>query len=162
MKKDANAEPCCPKIDPAVWDGKTHIWKDKLFLRDEVRQVFHTPLNLPKVVERMWDKIQKADAAVPMDEFLMLSWDPSPWKSELYINVAKEVPGAETVKLSGTFISKPFDGPFRQIPLWLAEMEKFVGSQGKKVLKHFVYCTTCPRCAKIYGHNYVIVFSQIE
>ena len=57
-----NSTECCPKFDPAPWNEKTHIWKDKRFIQDEVCQIFHMPMNMGKVVTRMFSKIQAADA----------------------------------------------------------------------------------------------------
>jgi hypothetical protein len=32
---------CCPKFNPRLFDRKTFVWKNKLFLRDDVIQLFH-------------------------------------------------------------------------------------------------------------------------
>jgi hypothetical protein len=119
------------------------------------------PGMIGKMIERQWKKAEDAGAAPDLKDFLWLAYDPSPWKSEHFIHVTKEVPGAENVKLSGTFLTKVFDGPFNQVPKWIKEMEIFVKSQGKEVKKHYFYFTTCPRCAKKYGHNYVVAFSEV-
>jgi hypothetical protein len=94
--------------------------------------------------------------------FLLLAYDPSPWKSEFYLAVTQEVPEAENVRLTGKFISKVFDGPFQEVPKWMKEMDEAMAADGEKVLKYYFYYTTCPRCAKIYGHNYVVAFGQVE
>ncbi|MGI5826305.1 MAG: hydrolase [Patescibacteria group bacterium] len=109
----------------------------------------------------MWKKIQEAKAEVETKDFLMLAYDPSPWKSEIYMTVAKEVPGTKNVKLSGTFLSKVFDGPYNAVPKFIKEMDKFVETQGKKVKKYYFYYTYCPKCAKKYGHNYVVAFAAV-
>jgi hypothetical protein len=75
--------------------------------------------------------------------------------------VLKEVPGIENIRLSGTFISKVFDGPYNAVPKWIKVMETFMAAQDKPVLKHYFYYTTCPKCAKLHGHNYVVAFAQI-
>jgi hypothetical protein len=164
--KNENTEttPCCPKFDTDQWDEKTHHWMDKLFIKDTVRQFFHMPLpsSMKKTICRMWNKAQDAKAEPDIKDFLLLAYDPSPWKSELYMTVTKEIPGAENVKLSGTFLSKVFDGPYNAVPKWIKEMENFVTSKGKKTKKYFFYFTTCPKCAKIYGHNYAVAFAQVE
>ena len=92
----------------------------------------------------------------------MLFYDPHAFKSEIYFSVNGEVPGAENVGISGTFVSRVFDGPYNAVPKWVKEMEKFVSSKGKKTKKYFFYFTTCPKCAKIYGHNYTVAFAQVE
>jgi len=117
---------------------------------------------MKKTIGGMWQKAQDATAAPEIKNFLLLATDPSPWKSELYMTVTKEIPGAENVKFSGTYLSKVFDGPYNAVPKWIKEMEKFVSSKGKKIKKHFIYFTTCPKCAKIYGHNYAVAFTEVE
>jgi hypothetical protein len=91
----------------------------------------------------------------------MLAYDPSPWKSELYINTTKEVPDANNVRISGTFVSKVFDGPFNNIPQYMKGMNEYLDKIGKKPLKYYFYYTTCPKCAKKYGHNYIVIFAQV-
>ena len=33
-------EECCPRFDPAPWDGKVLEWENKRFVRDRVRTFF--------------------------------------------------------------------------------------------------------------------------
>ena len=155
---------CCPEFDPEPWNEKTHNWKDKPFIKGTVRQIFHRPFpsSIKNTVGQMWQKAQDAKADPDIKDFLLLAYDPSPWKSELYMTVKKEIPRAENVKLSGTFLSKVFDGPYNAVPKWIKEMEKYVSSKGKKTKKYYFYFTTCPKCAKIYGHNYAVAFAQVE
>ena len=155
---------CCPKFDPEPWNEKIHTWKDKTFIKDSVRQIFHKPRpsSIQKSIRRMWQKAQDAKATPEIKDFLLLATDPSPWKSELYMTVTKKVPEAENVKLSGTFLSKVFDGPYHAVPKWIKEMEKYVSLKDKITKKYFIYFTTCPKCAKKYGHNYAVAFAQVE
>lgn len=110
----------------------------------------------------MWNKAQEAKAAPEMNDFLMLAYDPSPWKSEFYLAVTKEVPETENVTFSGTFLSKVFDGSYHSVPQWIKQMDAYVASQAKKTKKYYFYFTTCPKCAKLYQHNYVVAFAEIE
>lgn len=163
-QKNTNNEPCCPKFDTTPWDEKTHQWQDKLFIKATIPQIFHTPLPwvLNQTMAQMWNQAQEANAAPDLKDFLLLAYDPSPWKSELYLSVTKEVPGVENVKLTGTFLSKVFDGPYNAVPKWLKELDTYVMSQGKTSNRYYFYYTTCPKCAKIHGHNYVVAFAQVE
>lgn len=153
---------CCPQFYPSLWDEKTHVWHDKLFLKDTVCQFMHMPLNIKKVIARMWQAVQKAEAAPADADFLLLAYDPSPWKSELHMTITKEIPRGENVRLSGTFLTKVFDGPYNAAPQWIKAMERYVAGQGRKVRKYYFHFTYCPTCAKAYGHNYVIVFAELE
>jgi hypothetical protein len=163
--QNKQSDVCCPEFNPKLWDEKTHYWKGKPFIKDVVPQLFHMPLPgaMNRIITRMWNRIQEAGATpANMDEFLMLAYDPSPWKSEFYLTVTQAVPGAENVTLSGEFISKVFDGPFHAVPQWIKTMDQYVAAQGKTTKKYFFYYTTCPKCAQKYGHNYVVAFAQVE
>ena len=109
----------------------------------------------------MWETAKNAGAAPEIKDFLLLAYDPSPWKSELYMSVTKEVPGANNIKLSGTFATKVFDGPFNHIPKYLKEFEEYLKKINKTAKKYYFYYTTCPKCAKKYGHNYIVAFAEI-
>ena len=162
-KPDGEQTQCCPRFDPEPWNEKEITWKDRLFIKDSMIQFMHMPLPgaFGKTVSRMWKKIKDAGADPDLKDFLMLAYDPSPWKDELYISVTREVPGAENVRLSGTYLTKVFDGPYHAVPRWFAEMDRFVTQKGKKVNKYYVYYTTCPKCAKTYGHNYIVMFAEV-
>jgi predicted nucleic-acid-binding Zn-ribbon protein len=77
------------------------------------------------------------------------------------MTVTKDVLEEKMVKISGTFLSKVFDGPYNAVPKWIKEMDAYVASQKKSVLKYYFYYTTCPKCAKNYGYNYVVAFAQV-
>ena len=81
--------------------------------------------------------------------------------SELDLEVAAEVPNAENVRLSGSYLTKVFEGPFRDTGKWCAAMAEWVESRGKKIQRQLMYYTTCPRCAQHYGKNYVVIFAQV-
>ena len=104
---------CCPRFDPGPWDEKEITWRDKLFVKDRVKSLFHIPLNFGKVMVRNMEMIQKADALTP--EPLMLSDENSLWGADVYIAVNKEIPGGETAKISGTFLTKVFEGPYKNV-----------------------------------------------
>ena len=163
MHQTKEMHECCPVFDPALWDNKTHNWTEKAFIRDYLPQIFHMPFPsmMGKVIGRMWKKAEDANAAPEMKDFLLLAYDPSPWKSELYMNVTKEVPGAENVKLTGTLISKVFDGPYNHVPKYIREMDNYLATLGKTAKKYYFYYTTCPKCARKYGHNYIVAFTEV-
>ena len=158
------SETCCPPFNPEPWQEKTLVWDNKLFIKDSIPEFFHVPWPpmIGKVMERMWKKAETSGATGEAADFLCLAYDPSPWKCEYYLAVSKEVADAENVKISGTFITKVFDGPYSSVPKWIKEMDAYLAKQDKKALKYYFYYTSCPKCAKKYGHNYVVVFAQIS
>jgi hypothetical protein len=157
-----NPTGCCPKFNYKDWDKQKVIFKDKMFVKDANISFFHIPLNLGQVMTRMWKQITDAKAEPKTEDWLMLSYDPSPWKTEQYCTVNKKVPDMENVKLSGTFITRVFEGPYQNAPKWLKETEEYVKKAGHELKKTYFFYTTCPKCAKVYGKNYVVVFGQIN
>ncbi len=150
---------CCPPFDPAAWDGKEIVWREKKFVRDRVRSFLHIPLNFGGVMKRNMRRIEAADAKP--DEPIVLADENSLWGADVYIDVTQEVPGARMATISGTFLSKVFEGPYSQIRHWMKQMHEYVGSQDKEIEKLFFYYTTCPRCAKKYGKNYVVLLARV-
>jgi hypothetical protein len=151
---------CCPPFDPSQWDDKVVTWQDKPFLKARVRSVFHVPLRMSKIVPRAMAQIEGAGANP--SRRLMLADDQSPWHTDLYIEVTSDVPGANMARLSGTFLTRVFDGPYRDTPKWAAEMKLEVKARGGSLERLYFGWTMCPRCARAYGHNYVVVFAQVE
>ena len=150
---------CCPRFNPEPWDGKEVTFKDKLFLKEHMRTFLHIPLGFGKVMVKNMEGIKAANALAP--EPLMLYDDTSLWGANLYIAVSKDVPGAKMERISGTFLSKVFEGPFKDAGKWLKEMNDYVRSKGKEAKKIYFFYTTCPSCAKVYGKNYTVTLAMV-
>jgi hypothetical protein len=150
---------CCPRFSPEPWDEKEVIFKDRLFVKDHVSSFFHIPLNFGKVMVRDMEMIKQAGALVP--EPLMLSDEKSLWGADVYIEVSREVPGARMEKISGTFLTKVFEGAYKNMGKWVSGMEKYVKSKSKKIESMYFFYTTCPKCAKFYGKNYTVILAKV-
>lgn len=155
---------CCPKFDPKPWESREFVWKDKMFIMDSIPQFMHMPIfgGIDKVMTKLWNKAEESKAKPDNKDFLVLAYDPSPWKCEFYMTVTKEVSGIENAKISGTFVTKVFDGPYNDVPKWIKVMDKYLEGKEQKAIKYYFYYTTCPKCAEKYGHNYVVVFAQVK
>jgi len=153
------SDQCCPRFDPAPWDGKEVLWQDKRFVKDRVTSFLHIPLNFGAVMKRNMCRIEAAGAVA--DTIIVLSDENSLWGADVYISVEKEVPGAKMASLSGTFLCKVFEGPYKNMRAWISEMKGYVQSKGREIRKMYFYYTTCPKCAKKYGKNYVVILAQI-
>jgi hypothetical protein len=159
-KLSENSETCCcPRFDPEPWDEKEKTWDGKLFLKDRVRTVFHIPIGFGKVMTKNMSKITGAEAL--SDTPLMLCDEDSMWSKDIYIAVGKDVPDAQMERIYGTFLTKVFEGPYKNCGNWAKEMTEYVKAKGKEIKKMYFSYTTCPACAKYYGKNYVILFAQI-
>jgi len=157
----SNRDPdgCCPRFDPEPWDGKELRWEDRRFVKDRVRSFLHVPLNFGAMMRRNVAAIEAAGAAP--ENMIVLSDENSLWGADVYIEVTKDVPGATMASISGTFLSKVFEGPYRDMGKWIKQMKAFVQSRGKSLRRLYFYYTTCPRCAKKYGKNYVAILAQV-
>jgi len=151
---------CCPRFVPEPWQEKELHWENKLFIKDRVRTLFYMPLNFGGAMVRNMARIEQAGAFTP-EPPVVLSAHTSKWSMDLYIEVAKEIPGAENVRISGSFLSKVFEGPFKNTGQWCKQMAEWVQSKGKKIKRELMYYTTCPKCAKHYGKNYVVILAEV-
>ena len=151
---------CCPPFDPVSWDEKEIIWNNKLFVKDHILSFYHIPLSLNGKVQKNAKLIVKAEADVP--DYLMLFDEKSKWGADIYIEVSKDVARAKMITLSGTFLTKVFEGPYKNIGIWAKDMDDYVKSKDKTLNKLYYFYTTCPQCAKVYGKNYVVLSAQVD
>lgn len=151
---------CCPIFDPDKWDGLELNWNDKKFVKDHITSCFHIPLNFGKVITRNIAEIEKN--AISISDNLVLNDENSNWGSDLYIAVDTELPGGSNVTLSGNYLTKVFEGSYKNTGNWLKEMELFLSSKGHKAEKIYFWYTTCPECAKAYKKNYVVLFAKLS
>ena len=150
---------CCPRFNPEPWQEKEITWQDNLFIKDHVRSFLHIPLGFGKMMVKNVGMIEAADALLP--EPIMLSDENSLWGSDVYIGVSKEVPQAENVRISGTFLTKVFEGPYKNMGKWVKEMKAYVKAKGREMKKLYFFYTTCPKCAKYYGKNYTVILAEV-
>lgn len=151
---------CCEPFNPEPWQEKEITWQDKVFVKDHVTSFFHIPLNFDSKVRKNMGLIEKAGVGVLGQ--IMLTEENSLWGADLYIEATKEVAGAQMTTISGTFLTKVFEGPYRNAGKWVKEMKEYVKSKEKELNKLYFYYTTCPKCAKAYGKNYVVLIAQIN
>lgn len=150
---------CCSKFDPAPWDGKILEWENRKFIKDKVFTIFYMPVNFGAVMKRLTDKAEKAEAK--MFDYLCLSDHTSKWNMDLYLAVNKEIPDAENTTISGKFLSKVYEGNFKDTGIWMKDFANFAKNKKLNIKKVYMWYTTCPKCAKKYGYNYTVIFGQI-
>ena len=156
--KDGKAD-CCPEFSPKKWDEKKVTWKSKLFIKDKVFSFFHIPLNLGSVISKNMKKLKDANAV--SKETMILTDEKSLFYSNIYISAKKAIPGVHDVKVSGTFLTKVFEGPSKNMKKWTKEMEKYVKSKEQELKHMYFHYATCPNCKKKDEKNYVVLFAEI-
>ena len=113
IKEPVEPTGCCPHFDPAPWDEKEIVWNNKLFVTDHILSVYHMPLTLNVKAMKNLKLIVKAQADIP--DYLMLVDEKSKWGADIYIEVSKDVPRAKMISMSGTFLTKVFEGAYKDI-----------------------------------------------
>lgn len=151
---------CCPIFDPVPWDDKVFEWKDKKFIRGKVKTFLYIPLNFGAVITKLSKQV--TDASSTTTDNLCLSDHTSKWNMDIYLAVDKEIPSAENVTLSGKFLSKVYEGDFKETGKWGEDFKKFAITKNLEIKKWYMWYTTCPKCAKVYGKNYVVTIAEVK
>jgi len=111
-------------------------------------------------MKRVMKKVEASN--VKSEDMIVISDQDSLWGSNVFVDVSGDVNDGKMATISGTFSSKVFEGPYKDMGKWIKEMDQYVKSKGKEIEKHYFYYTTCPKCAKKYGKNYVVILSQTQ
>jgi hypothetical protein len=135
-------------------------WDKKTFVKDKVFTFMYMPFGFGRVIKRLNEKVNAANATMP--DWLCLSDHTSGWNMDLYLAVDKEIPNAQNVSLSGKYYSKVYEGSFKDTGKWCEDFEAEASKKGLKVNKWYMWYTTCPKCAKKYGKNYVVIIGEVE
>lgn len=155
-----NTTGCCPKFNPVGWDNRPLHFEDKKFVRALTKSAMHVPLNMGSVFTRVQTHIEESGAYDP-EQMIVLSRDLSAWEAEHLFAVTREVEDEEMTTLSGDFITRVFEGPYQKAKDWVHDMEVTARANGKEPKAVYMFYTTCPRCAKAYGENYVVGIVEV-
>lgn len=155
-----NTTGCCPKFNPEGWDAQELHFRDKLFVRAKTHSVMHVPIDMGKVFTRVQKHMEEAGAFDDSD-FIVLSRDTSAFAGEHMFAVPDAVPEEEMTTLTGDFVTKVFEGPYKQAPHWYEQMAQLVRARGHEPKSIWFFYTTCPKCAKVYGKNYVVGVAEV-
>ncbi len=153
-------EQCCPEFRSESWDGQVHTWAGKKFARDKVFTVFYMPVGFGRTMKRLMGKV--AAAGAQCEDWLCLSEHTSKWNMDVYLAVDKDLPDAHMCTLDGRYFSKVYEGPFSDTKKWCDDFAACAERQGLKTDKMFMWYTTCPKCAKKRGKNYVAIVARIK
>lgn len=156
-----NETGCCPRFHPEYWDEKLFTFNTITFAKASSRNIFHIPINLGKVMSQSMRLITKVNAQ-PKDNYLILSRDISPWKSEHFFAVEKRIPDMEMTSIPGNFLAKVYDSPYKNIPKLISDFQQHALREDIELDEDlFIFYTTCPKCAKYYKHNYIVLFGKV-
>jgi len=160
MNENENHQECCPEFNPGPWDKVVLEWNNKLFIKDKVSTFFYMPLNFGKVMIRLDKILKSSNTSCP--DYLCLSEHVSKWRMNMYLAVNQEIKDVENIKMSGKFYSKVYEGAFNKTGEWCKDFEKELQVNNYKMDKMYMWYTTCPKCAKKYGKNYVVILGKLS
>jgi hypothetical protein len=158
--RSVNETGCCPRFDPEGWDRRRLRFRNRLFVRATTTCVAHVPVDPARIFARVRRNIAAAGAVDAFD-VIVLSRNLSPWQSEHLFPVTRPVPGEETVRLSGDFVTHVFEGPRSEALVWQAEMADLSRQRGRPPMAIYFFHTTCPACAAAYGENHIVAVAEI-
>lgn len=150
---------CCPVFHPEAYDNQSFDFSEYHFIKASSLCFMHIPLNLGSVMTKTQAAIDKAHQGYT-DRYLILSEDVSPFKTQHYFLVKGKVEGYALETLKGEYYAKVYDGPFKDISKWIHSYIAYFEENKMKVDRLLLFYTTCPNCAKTYGHNYVVIFGK--
>ncbi len=153
-------EVCCPKFDPTPWDNKEFNWENKKFIKSNVFSLMYMPLNFGGVISKLMKKVDATGRK--LEGNLCLSDHTSKWNMDIYLAVDDIVPEADNVTISGKFVSKVYEGDFKDTGKWSQDFKQYVESKNYKIEKWYMWYTTCPKCAKKYGKNYTVIIAKVK
>jgi hypothetical protein len=153
-------ETCCPEFEPTRWDGKLIEWKNKKFIKDRVFTIFYMPISFGEVMKKLDEMIREYGSTIP--DFLCLSDHTSMWNMDIYLAVDKEIPELENITISGKFFSKVYEGSYRNTGKWCKDFEAVARNRNMSIKKRYMWYTTCPKCAKKYGKNYIVIMGKTD
>ena len=153
---------CCQQFDPVPWDSKILEWDNKKFVKDKVRTFFYIPLNFASVIKRIIKKISNAQVPAPDSGDICLSDHTSKWNMDIYLAVDEIIGGLENITMSGSFFSRVYEGSFKNTKKWCDDFKFHAEKIVLNIRKIYMWYTTCPKCAKKYGKNYVVIIGEIN
>ncbi|MBZ0274179.1 hypothetical protein K8I61_19220 [bacterium] len=151
---------CCPILKSTDWEEREFLWSDNLFLKRRYRAFFHMPLNFGEIIRQAMGEIEKT-RAMP-EHPIALSCDETLFGGTLLISATRELPGWESVRLTGKFVTRLFEGRYSDTGRWIAAMKEYVARRGEAIDKLYTWYATCPNCATVYGAAQTVIIARVH
>ncbi len=151
---------CCPPFNADAWRDKITEFDHKKFIKGKVRTLFYMPVGFGSTMKRLMTQIEGVGASCP--DWLCLSDHTSKWNMDVYLAVDRDVPGADMVELTGRYLSRVYEGPFQDTGKWCQDFAEQAKRDHQEIQKQYMWYTTCPKCAKKSGKNYVVVVGELK
>ncbi|MEK7096634.1 MAG: hydrolase [Patescibacteria group bacterium] len=149
----------CKELKKSDWDEKEFIWKNKVFYKTKYKEFMHIPLNFGKVITKAFKEIEKNK--IETDGFT-LSGEENVFSSSLMIPLKTKSDKLPTETMSGSFMTKLFEGQYKDAGDWAKEMTNYVHGKQKEVAKLWFWYAICPKCAKKMGKVQTVIFAETK
>ena len=156
MSTSPNETGCCARFDPKPWRGREVHWDHKPFVQDRVHSILHIPLDFGHVMSRNTAAIE-SKGSFDSDQ-LVLCNENSLWGTDVFLAVEAPIAGLKMAEISGTFLATVHEGSYRAMKTFYQEGVAEADALGLPTKDVYYWYTTCPKCAKAYGENYVVIF----
>ena len=158
--QDDEQKECCPKFEPEKWDDKVNDWTHKRFIKTKVATFLYMPVGFGSAMTKLQKLAEHSEGE--SEESLCLSSHKTKWSMDVYLEVTKEIADAENISMSGKFYSKVYEGPYRNTGKWMEDFDRIMLEKNYEVYQYYTWYVYCPKCAKKYKKNYVVIFGEIE
>lgn len=143
---------------PELWDKKQFVWGNKRFIQKRVLSLFYRPLNFCRIMKWLEKRVEKAGGEHP-DALCLVSIN-SPWSMTLNYAVNREIPGCNNCILSGTWISRVYEGTFRSG--LTDEFNNWTLQEGFSIKRIYYWYTACLKCADKSYKEYTVVLAEFQ
>ncbi len=83
------------------------------------------------------DKMEASN--VKSEDMIVMTDEDSLWGTNVFVDVSGDVNNAKMKTISGTFLTRVFEGPYKDMGKWIKEMEQYVKSNGKEIKMQYYY-----------------------
>ncbi len=151
---------CCPDIPKEKWEEKTVTWRNKPFYKFKVRSLFHFPIRFESSLRSAGKDIKSKgmEFARPV---MVIERGSNTFSQEMLMSLDKIYPDPNVVTLTGTFMSKMFVGPYKDMKDYIKEMNSFVEEKGLHAKELLFWYTNCPECAKKQGGPKTVILAKV-
>ncbi|MBU0528121.1 hypothetical protein KKE92_06570 [Candidatus Micrarchaeota archaeon] len=151
-------EKCCELISKKDWDNKTVKWKNKLFVKKHYFAFFYMPLGLDKALDTIMKHLHAKNNLA--EEAPIMVWrNEGMFGGDVYIAVKEKDSKYETDTISGTFVTRFYEGKdYKDVGNWF----KLFKADVKDTKEIISFYALCPGCAKKFGKVQGALFGRIE
>jgi len=150
---------CCVPADKRKYENKLWNWKNRLFFKANIAQLFHMPSGMDRIMSNDYPRLLNSGNVA---ENIWLIREKNAFSAELLIPIKRKEGKISTTIISGRFVSKLFQGKsYKQTNEWVKDMLYYCETKEYDVKKLLFFYPLCPKCVKKYKAVQAVIFAQI-